>query len=133
MLVGGSSQRRSRSPEVFLLDGAEQKVLPIFSDEGQAQEFLTLGYSGVWNSWVPRRCGAGELLSLLSGSPFSAGSCAGVEGVILDPSAEMAGTSAEGERLDEAACMSRRCFMERLMGRGRAWFEGRSQRETSEA
>jgi hypothetical protein len=59
--------------------------------------------------------------------------CAGVEGVILDPSAEMAGTSAEGERLDEAACMSRRCFMERLMGRGRAWFEGRSQRETSEA
>ena len=114
---------RGRGPhgvEVFTLDPAGSgKTLPVFGSEEAAETSVPVLVTG--DEWRVRRTGGGELLSVLSASGFSAGPCTGVQRVALDPSPEMM----NGSEADLAlVCMGRRCFMERLMGRGRAWFDG---------
>lgn len=136
--------------------GAEGKVLPVFGSEESAALFaqaFVQAYLRAWASnaaatdpreeslvsserseeegeraWLPRGTGAGELISLLSGSAFSAGACADVERVALDPPSELIDGMKHGlteGRVGELVSMSRGCFLERLMGRGRPWFENK--------
>lgn len=153
LLVGGEKEtgsgrltddQRSAAPGVLSLDLADGKVLPVFGAEESAAEFLSAwlafaaggGYSeekaagtvasGAESDWRLRGTGAGELISLLSGSAFSAGACADVERVALDPPPELIDGVRHGiteGHVGGMVSVSRRCFLERLMGRGRTWFE----------
>lgn len=133
---GGSGSRARRKLEILSLDTAEGKVLPIFGSEKEAARFAqalstenegTEDESAV-SQWRARGTGAGELISLLSGSAFSAGACADVESVAFDPPPEVAEYMRQGageSGLPELVIASRGCFLESLMGRGRPWFEKR--------
>lgn len=140
LIVGGAaeadSSRRSRSGqtrslEVFSLDLADCRVLPVFGAEESAAEFLRAWFTSSATNEAEgalrlRGTGVGELISLLSGSAFSAGPCADVERVALDPPLELIAGTTHGTTEGHAGGMvgmSRRCFLERLMGRGRPWFE----------
>jgi hypothetical protein len=75
-------EKRSNRIEVLTIhtdDG--QETLPVFSSEEEAEMILRL--EGVTGGWRARESGAGELISILSGT------CAGVKKVALDPSPEM--------------------------------------------
>lgn len=116
---------------------ANGRVLPVFRSEAQAGRFVaTLAGpveappTAVNGGWRVRGTGAGELISVLSGSSFSAGLCAGVERVIVDPPPELVEDLASGaprglakDLVGEAFGVSRSTFLERLMGRGRPWFQ----------
>ena len=110
-------------PEIFVAGrDSRQPVLPVFGSEEEARALLGLpGAHGEEAGWRARKTGAGELISVLSASGFSVGPCAGVEGIALDPPSE---ALAEPEVLG-LLTISRRCFLDSLMGRGRPWFEGR--------
>ena len=100
-------------------------------DESPVDEAAAAGE--LKDEWQPRGTGVGEMVSLLSGSAFSAGPCAGVERVALDPPPELADGIRHGlteARVGELVSMSRGCFLERLMGRGRPWFESKEQGES---
>lgn len=113
--------------KVFTVEPAGSgKVLPVFGSEEAAEACLASLAAN--DEWRARRTGGGELLSVLSASGFSAPPCADVERVALDPSPEMLMGSAGAEI--GLVCMDRRCFMERLMGRGRAWFDGSQEGKT---
>ena len=75
--------------EVLTADSSGERIMPVFSGEGEAEMFLWLG-SAPGSGWHVRETSAGELASLLSG-PY-----AGVRRVALDPSPEMAGTGTIG-------------------------------------
>lgn len=100
---------------VFTTESEEEKVLPIFSSRKEAELFLG---SRTGRGHRAREVWAGELLSLLSGSAYSAGPCSGVEKVALDPS-----PLAPEAEVSKSYGMDRQCFMEHLMGRGRPWFQ----------
>lgn len=99
---------------VFTTGSEEEKVLPIFSLREEAELFLG---PRAGRGYRAREVWAGELLSLLSGSAYSAGPCSGVEKVALNPSP----LDPEAEA-SKSYGMDRQCFMEHLMGRGRPWF-----------
>lgn len=101
-----------RPSVVFTSEAAGGKVLPIFSSREEAELFLGARSR---RDYRAREVWAGELLSLLSGSAYSAGPCGGVEKVALDPAPDSLGGASAG--------MDRQCFMEHLMGRGRPWFQ----------
>lgn len=142
----GSRNRAVRTPEVLSLALAEGKVLPVFGSEEEAALFARAwmtrasvadpatdtvddqaSVDGVVNEWRPRGTGAGELISLLSGSAFSAPPCAGVERVALNPPPDLLYGLKQGLTEGDASALvsvGRKCFVEHLMGRGRAWFDG---------
>lgn len=156
-LSRGSRNRRITMVEVLSLDLADGRVLPVFGSEESAARFARAwtanavvtdpaggdpgrgkasmaSTGGVEGKWQPRGTGAGELISLLSGSAFSAAPCAGVERVTIDPPPELIDGIRHGlteGHVGELISMNRRCFLERLMGRGRSWFENKAQTESS--
>jgi hypothetical protein len=106
-----------------------QKVLPVFSSSEDAEGFLELlrkdGFSRgrfcvapVGGGWRIRETTRGELVSLLCGP------CAGVGRVLLDPLPGI-----DSALMAELVGIDREDFMDRLLGRGRAWFYGRYQIE----
>ncbi|MEW6637387.1 MAG: hypothetical protein AB1425_11330, partial [Actinomycetota bacterium] len=98
-------------PEPLLIPGARgEPVLPVFSDEATAREFLRSVHPG--GGWWLRPTGVGELLSLLSGA------CSGVRSVALDAAPEMAAEGTLG-----LVSMGRERFLDHLLGRGRSWFD----------
>jgi hypothetical protein len=120
---------------VELLDYAgfpgRQRTLPIFSYREEAEAFLealrqdrlTWGKACVTpasSSWRVRETTRGELVSLLCGA------CAGVHRILLDPSPEI-----DAEMVVDLVGVGRESFMERLLGRGRAWFHGRHNKTGS--
>lgn len=111
LIVRDAVGRNLRQLDIFSFGSEGQKLVPIFSDEGQAEMFSQTEAPG----WRPRISSSGELISLLS---CGSGPCAGVEGVILDPP--------PGD-LDRAELrfisMSREAFLDHLIGRGRGWFD----------
>lgn len=154
---GGSSRGtrnwRNARVEVLSLETADGRMLPVFGSEDSAARFARawpadaavtelvgetpvgdeISAEEVGGRWRPRGTGVGELVSLLSGSAFSAAPCAGVERVVLDPPPELARSMRHGlteARVGELVSMSRGCFLERLMGRGRPWFESKEQGES---
>lgn len=148
----GSRNRRAATVEVLSLDLADGRVLPVFGSEESAARFARawnasaaitdptggnperdgVSTGEVGGEWSPRGTGAGELISLLSGSAFSAAPCGGVERVTIDPPPgliEDIRHGFTGGHVGELISMNRRCFLERLMGRGRRWFENGDQAE----
>lgn len=96
-----------------------EKALPVFSHREEAHRFLVES-SEVFEDegWQARETGNGEFVSMLYGP------CQGVKRVVPDP--------ASGSGDEEAADLvgvSRQCFVERLIGRGRSWFDERFARE----
>jgi hypothetical protein len=128
-LISGCRTRGMEVLTVELLDAADfpggRRVLPIFSYREEARAFLkalrqdrlTWGKACVTpasSSWRVRETTRGELVSLLCGA------CAGVHRILLDPSPEI-----DAEMVVDLVGVGRESFMERLLGRGRAWFHGR--------
>lgn len=103
-----------RQMEVLTIGRGGKEVLPVFSFDEEAREFLQ---SVEEEEWSARRTGAGELISVLYGP------CAGVKRVALDPSSEIA----------DLVSVSRQGFMDLLLGRGRSWFDESRSRERSHA
>ncbi len=103
------SRRERGRIEAFTVRLAGGKALPIFSLQREARSFLR---SSEANGWEIREMGAGELVSLLSGP------CGRVERVVLDP------PEAVDEALLGLLSVGREVFVESVLGRGRAWFEG---------
>lgn len=132
--LGGSDSRAGRKLEILSLDTAEGKVLPIFGSEEEAARFARAlatedeGTADAGKEWWPRGTGAGELISLLSGSAFSTGACADVERIVIDPPPEVSEGITDGtfySSSQDLVSTNRECFLEALMGRGRTWFEKR--------
>jgi hypothetical protein len=112
--------------EIYTVEhGDWGKVLPLFSSQDEARSWM--GSLDKASGWRIRRAGVKELISVLSASGFSAGPCPGVERVAFDPVPGLC-----GEAVLEMITTSRRCFLERLMGRGRAWFESSKESKHSE-
>jgi hypothetical protein len=76
-----AEKRNNRIEVLTIRADDEQKTLPVFSSEEEAEMFLRFG--GVAGGWRTRESSIGELVSILSGP------CAGVKKVALDPSPEM--------------------------------------------
>jgi hypothetical protein len=86
------------------VQAGEERVLPVFSFEEEAEMFLRLGgYGGRWRAW--ESC-AGELVSVLCGP------CKDVKSVALDPLPEMPKTGTLG-----LVGVERRCFLGQLLAR----------------
>lgn len=129
-LIVRESALVSKELDVSLLGYGDGKLLPLFHSAEDAERFrlhLMDAGAGSDGEWRTRATGAGELISLLSGSAFAAGPCAGVERVILDPSPDI--LDRDARKGETPAGESRGCFLERLMGRGRPWFETRDLKE----
>ena len=79
--------------EVLVVGHGDERALPVFSGEGEAEMFVWLG-GAFEDGWRVRESSAGELVSILYGP------CAGVGNVALDPSpgieAEMLGLLSVG-------------------------------------
>lgn len=105
------SRRRRGKVDVLTMPLPGGEALPIFSLEEEARAFLRTSASEAWDL---RETGAGELASLLSGP------CREVERVVLDPPPD----TTDGALLGLLS-VGREVFVESLLGRGRAWFEGR--------
>lgn len=133
-LIVRESARRDEELEVFSLESGSGKLLPLCCSEQSAERFrrhLRSTGSAAEGEWRIRATGAGELISLLSGSAFDAGPCAGIERVLLDPPPEALDRAvSEGDIDENLTGESRGCFLERLMGRGRPWFETRDRKES---
>jgi hypothetical protein len=108
------------------LDG--QRMLPVFSYSEEAEAFLealrqdgpTRGkfHATPANSgWRIRETSRGELVSLLYGT------YAGVRGILFDPSPEI-----DTEMAEDLVGVDRESFVDRLLGRGRAWFHDRQSK-----
>jgi hypothetical protein len=103
--------------------GEGQQALPVFSAREDAGEFLEFvrkdgssqgrfSVAGAVGGWRVREITRGELVSLLC----DAG--AGVGKILLDPLPEI-----DAELVAELMGVSREGFMDRLLGRGRSWFD----------
>lgn len=145
----GSRKRRTAQVEVLSLDLADGRVLSVFGSEESATQFAQAWIANaaasdavgenlqrdkastdaVGGEWRPRGTGAGELISLLSGNASPAAApCAGLERNALDPPPELIDGIRHGlteGHVGEFISMDRKCFLERLMGRERPWFENR--------
>jgi hypothetical protein len=75
-------RHENRQMKVLTVDYSGQRVLPVFSGQGEAEMFVWLG-GAFEDDWRVRETSNGELVSILYGP------CAGVGRVILDPSPEM--------------------------------------------
>src|SRR5918994_4031713 len=73
--------------DVLLADCDGEQALPVFSGEGEAEMFASLG-GVVGDDWRVRETSGGELVSILFGP------CAGVGRIALDPSPVMVGIGA---------------------------------------
>lgn len=127
LLVCGTDRGPYGLEVLTLYSSGGEKTLPLFSCEEEAAAFLWTLAEGSFaegGEWRARKTWGGELLSVLAASGYSGGPCAGVETVAFDPSPELASNSASETTL---VGMGRKLFMERLMGRGRAWFDGASE------
>lgn len=102
-----------------------QKALPLFSSREDAEEFLELVRKEelpharcpvmiAGGRWRIRETTRGELVSLLCGA------CADVGTVLLDPLPQISVGLAI-----ELVGLSRESFVDRLLGRGRPWFDDR--------
>ena len=69
--------------KVLVVDHGDERTLPVFSGEGEAEMFVWLR-GAFEDDWRVRETSAGELVSILYGP------CTGVGSVALDPSSEMA-------------------------------------------
>jgi hypothetical protein len=69
--------RAAGGMRVFTIDIGGEKMLPVFSFEGEGESYLRS--EALAADWWPRETTAGELVSLLLGL------CAGVDKVALDP------------------------------------------------
>src|ERR671917_2273591 len=114
------SEKRNNMIEVLTIrTDDEQKTLPVFSSEEEAEMFLRFG--GVPGGWRARESGAGELIWVLS-SP-----CAGVKKVALDPSPEMVVEGTVG-----LVSLLRESFMGQIMARRRGPLRfGESEEQSS--
>lgn len=127
--------RKGEGLEILSLESGGVRRLPLFYS-GESAERCRIRVDGGEGEWRARPTGAGELISLLSGSAFAAGPCAGVERVLLDPPPEALDRAVREGELDESLAdesltgESRGCFLERLMGRGRPWFETKDLKES---
>src|SRR5215210_7059912 len=89
---------------VFILGSDDdEKTLPVFSFEEEAEIFLRLGETGT--GWRSRETTAGELISLLYGP------CAGVKRVALDPLPVV-----DGEMVFDLVGWGRRDFLRDFVG-----------------
>ncbi len=100
-----------------------QRILPVFGYGEEAEAFLealrqdrlpwvkACSVTPASSGWRIRETARGELVSLLCGA------CTGVHGVLLDPPPELDA----GMPVDLVG-VGRESFIERLLGRGRAWF-----------
>lgn len=119
-----SSGRRRRNGayrDILTIQAADSKVLPLFGSEDQAADFVESfeSYTGE-GGWRITQAWAGELLMLLSAGGSGVGPCSGVNAVTFDPPEE----AAEGDHRD-LETLGKRCFMDRLLGRGDRWWRGR--------
>jgi hypothetical protein len=73
--IVGYGSKGLELPHIFSDSGEE--ILPVFSSEAAAQEYLSL--SSLWRRWYVRGFSGGELVSMLFA--FSAR----IKGVLLDP------------------------------------------------
>jgi hypothetical protein len=90
--------------EVLTLEG--KKILPVFSNENEAEMFLQL--KGVADGWQVNESRGGELVSMLYGL------CTGVKEVALDPLPEMV-----VDRTVGLVSQDRERFIRRLLDRKR--------------
>lgn len=107
----GHDPKKSRNtlPEVFTVQVEGARTLPLFRSEEEAVFFAALCDE---DRYQPRKTWGSELVSSLVGSDFAAGPCAGVQRVSFTNTSRRGGDG----RLAFSA-MSRRCFLDRLMGR----------------
>jgi hypothetical protein len=84
-LIVGHGSKGLELSHIFLDSGEE--VLPVFSSEEAAQQFLTS--SSLWEGWYVRGFSAGELVSMLFAFHT------GMNGILLDPPPEVL----SGERM----------------------------------
>lgn len=117
----GRRRRSGAYRDILTLNTGDGKILPLFGSEDRASAFAGLfeshnGQSG----WRATQAWSGELLMLLSASGSDVGPCAGVSAVTFDPPEE----SVEGGN-EDLETLGRRCFMDRLLGRGDRWWRGR--------
>ena len=89
--------------EVLTIDAGDQRALPVFSFEEEAEVFLSLQTTEMY--WWIRETTPGELVSVLYGP------CAGVGQVALDPLPEPG-----GEVIVGLVCLSRERFCRQLVG-----------------
>ncbi|MDP9457571.1 MAG: hypothetical protein M3Q60_17775 [Actinomycetota bacterium] len=135
-LIAGCEPRGVEVLTVELLGGAGspdgQRILPVFGYGEEAEAFLEAlrqdrlpwGKACVTpasSGWRIRETTRGELVSLLCGA------CAGVHGVLLDPPPEL-----EAGMPVDLVGVGRQSFIERLLGRGRAWFHDRHETGASD-
>lgn len=105
-----------RGWEIFTGALLGKVVLPVFDSEEGVWSFLgSLAEGG--SGWWPKEVGAGELISVLSGSGFGVGPGSGVERVLFDPLPEAVPEVVDAGPGAKVETMSRRCFLEHLMGR----------------
>lgn len=119
---GGRYRGRSGSyRDLLTLEGEYGRVLPLFGDEERAAAFAGAfeSYEGQYG-WRPTQAWAGDLVMLLSAGGSGVGPCSDVGAIAFDPPEE---AIAEPARLPET--VGKRCFMDRLLGRGDRWWRGR--------
>ena len=74
---------------MLVVEWGHEQALPVFSGEGEAEVFLSLGERSE-DGWQVKETSAGELISVLYGP------CARVGKVALDPSPEVVAMSSSG-------------------------------------
>ena len=94
--------------KVLVVDHGDERTLPVFSGEGEAEMFVWLG-GAFEDGWRVRESSAGELISILYGP------CAGVGSVALDPSPGM------GAEMLGLISVSREEVVGRIVGAPRVW------------
>lgn len=105
----GREGSRNALPEVFTVRVDGDRTLPLFRSEEEAAFFAAFCEE---DHYRPRETWGSELVSSLVGSDLAAGPCAGVQRVsFTNPSSE------GGEGWFEFSAVSRKCFLDRLMGR----------------
>lgn len=117
----GRRRKSGAYSDILTLRAEDSKLLPLFGSEEQAADFVEAfeSYTGE-GGWRITQAWAGELLMLLSAGGSGVGPCSGVSAVTFDPPEE----AAEGE-LQDLQTLGKRCFMDKLLGRGDRWWRGR--------
>lgn len=114
-------RRNAAYREVLTLQSVGGRVLPLFGSEEQGLSFVGAFESHAGESgWRITQAWAGELLMLLSAGGSGVGPCSGVTAVTFDPPEESALTGVQ-----ELETLGKRCFLDRLLGRGDRWWRGR--------
>lgn len=111
----GREESRNALPEVFTVWVGGSRTLPLFRSEEEAIFFAALCDE---EGYQPRKTWGSELVSSLVGSDFASGPCAGVERVSFTHSSLTHSPRGGSGGPLEFSAMSRKCFLDRLMGRG---------------